>query len=141
METPTHTTETGQAGATEPKINPTNIGANTFRLYLLDPDSDPMNPSTLVAFKKADSATDIQKRVRALLNKEETVPEGEALYADEGCTDEIELAPDHSWMLTVIRKTGRTSQKNVLDKLWVAGVLSDPNLTAEEKIAKIQGFV
>jgi hypothetical protein len=118
-----------------------DLGASLFRLYLVDVDTDPMNPEVRLVYKRGAGSQDLQKRVRAYLNGEDEVPADEAVYEDEACTTKVDFGPDHNWGLAVMRKAGKTGGKaGGLDKKWVALVLSNPDLTPEQKIAEIQKY-
>lgn len=112
-------------------------GAALFRLFAVDVDTDPDNPVVKCYFKRGEGNTDIQKRARAIINKEGEA--GDFIYTDQECTLPVEEEDLDGWYLAVVRKQ-RAGKSVGIDKEWLKIVMSNPNLSDADKLAEIAKF-
>lgn len=117
-----------------------NKGAHLFRLYIIDADSDPLEPQIQLIWKRGDQYADVQSHVRAWLRGEGK--EGDIAYSDEACTEPFELGPpdETNWHLAQTRKHKTGSRPSGIDKEWVRILLARDDLTAEQKMAEIAKY-
>lgn len=117
-----------------------NRGSNLFRLYVLDADTEPLEPVIKLAWKRGDEYTDVMKRARAYLNR--SGPEGDIIYLDESCTTPFDLGEEgqSSWFLAQTRKHKLGGQRPGVDKEWLRITLAREDLTNEQKLAEIAKF-